>query len=129
MDELHDAVRKGKRNKAPGPDGICHEFYKKIWDIIKNELLDIINIMYLERRTSDAQKHGYIICLPKICFPAHSKNYRSLTIHNRDYKILTRIIANRLRIRMEEVLHHNQYCGRNDKTIYEAAATIRVIIA
>jgi len=29
MDELHDAVRKGKRNKAPGPDGICHEFYKK----------------------------------------------------------------------------------------------------
>ena len=29
MDELHDAVRKGKRNKAPGSDGLCHEFYKK----------------------------------------------------------------------------------------------------
>jgi len=29
MDELHDAVRKGKRNKEPGPDGICHEFYKQ----------------------------------------------------------------------------------------------------
>ena len=23
MDELHEAVRKGKRNKAPGTDGIC----------------------------------------------------------------------------------------------------------
>jgi len=30
---------------------------------------------------------------------------------------------------MEEVMHHNQYCGRNDKSIYEAVATIRDIIA
>jgi len=29
MDELHYAVRKGKSNKAPGSDCICHEFYKK----------------------------------------------------------------------------------------------------
>jgi len=97
MDELHDTVRKGKRKKDPGSDGICHEFYKKMWDMIKNELLDIINIMYLEGRTSDAQKHGYIVCLPKIGFPAHPKNYRPLTFINTVYKILTRIIANRLR--------------------------------
>jgi len=65
MDKLHEAVRKAKRNKAPGPDGICQEFYKKMWVIIKNELLDIINIMYFEGLASDAQKHGYIVCLPK----------------------------------------------------------------
>ena len=29
MEELHDAVRKAKRNKAPGPDGMCQEFYKQ----------------------------------------------------------------------------------------------------
>jgi len=98
-----------------------------MWDIIKNELLDIINIMYLEGRTSDAQKHGYILCPPKIGFPAHPKNYRLLAILNTDYKILTRIVANRLRLRMEEVLHHNQYCGRNDKTIHEAFATIVIL--
>jgi len=30
---------------------------------------------------------------------------------------------------MEEVIHHNQYCGRNGKTIYDAVATVRDIIA
>ena len=107
LDDLHDAVRKGKRKNAPGPDGICLEFYKKMWDIIKNELLDTINIMYLEGRTSDAQKQRYVSRLPKIGLPARPKNYRPLKILNTDYKILTRILANRLRLQMEEVLHHN----------------------
>ena len=59
-----------------------------MWDIIKNELLDIINVMYLEGVVSEAQKHGHIVCLPKIVFPAHPENYRPLTILSSDYKIL-----------------------------------------
>jgi hypothetical protein len=26
LDEVREAVKKGKRRKSPGPDGICHEF-------------------------------------------------------------------------------------------------------
>ena len=124
MEEVHVAVGKAKRKKAQGPDGIFHEFYIKMWGIMKNELLDIIHIMYLEGLLSEAQKHGHIVCLPKIGFPAHTENYSPLTILNTDYKILTRIIANRLRTRMKELLHSNQYCGRNDKSIY-VVATVR----
>ena len=97
---------------------------KKVGDIIKNELLDNINTVYLVGLVSEAQKHGHILCLPKRDFPVHLKNYRPLTILNTDYKILTRIIANLLRTRMDEVLHHNQYCGRNDKLIYDAVNTV-----
>jgi len=102
--------------------------FTKNWDTIENELLDIINVMYLEVLLSETQKHGHIVCLPKIGSPANPKNYRRLTIFNTDYKIFTRIIADRLRTRMEEVLHHIQYCWRNDKSIYDAVATVRDII-
>ena len=27
MEELREAVKKGKRHKSPGPDGICHDFF------------------------------------------------------------------------------------------------------
>jgi hypothetical protein len=43
MEELHEAVKKGKPNKATGEDGISKEFYKIMWDTIKNELLEVIN--------------------------------------------------------------------------------------
>jgi len=73
MEGQHRAVRKEQRNKAPVPDGICREIYKNLWNINKRELLNIINIMYLEDLVSEAQKHGHIICLPKIVFLAHLK--------------------------------------------------------
>ena len=32
MEELFEAVKQGKPNKAPGQDGICLEFIKKMWE-------------------------------------------------------------------------------------------------
>ena len=129
MDELHSAIKKGKQRKAPGPDGICHEFYKKFWDIIKHDLLDIINNMYLEGQVAEDQKHGNLVCLPKIDSPLHPGHYRPLSILNTDYKLLTQILATRLRVMSEQILHRNQYCGRNDLSIYDGIATVRDIIA
>ena len=65
MEELREAVKKGKSRKSPGPDGICHEFLTKMWDIVKNYTLDIINNMYMEGSVSDAQKHGHVYAYQK----------------------------------------------------------------
>ena len=64
MEEMRETVKKGKRHKSPGPEGICHEFSKQMWDVFKNDMLDVINNMHMEGVVSDAQKHGHIVCLP-----------------------------------------------------------------
>ena len=84
MEELREAVKKEKRRKSPGPDGICHKFLTKMWDVIKNDMLDIINNMCMEGSVSDAQKHGHIVCLPKNAATASPENYRPPTILNTD---------------------------------------------
>jgi exonuclease III len=129
MEELKETVKKGKRKKSPGPDGINHEFFIKEWDIIKEDLKDIINDMYINGSISDAQKHGHIVCLPKNTNSMSPDNFRPLTLLNTDYKILTRIIANRLKPRADNILHRNQFCGRSGHTILDAIATVRDIIA
>ena len=45
-EELHTAVHRGTGNKAPGNDGIGMEFFKKNWNIIKDEMLNMFNQMY-----------------------------------------------------------------------------------
>ena len=129
LEEVREAVKKGKRHKSPGPDGICHEFFIKKWDIVKEDLTYIINNMYMEGSVSDSQKHGHIVYLPKQATPISPENYRPLTILNTDYKLLTRIIANRLRPWMDNILHHNQFCGRTSQTIFDEIANVRDIIA
>ena len=66
MEELLVAVKEGKQHKSPGHDGICNEFFKRMWDVVKRDMLEVINHTCMEGSVSDAQKHGSIICLPKI---------------------------------------------------------------
>jgi hypothetical protein len=39
--EIHDVIMQMKTNKGPGPDRFPTEFYKKNWDILKGDLLDM----------------------------------------------------------------------------------------
>ena len=128
-DELTDAVKQGKPHKAPGRDGICLEFYKKPWETIKQGLLDVMNDMYRERQITDRQKHGIIVCIPIKAQPTRPEDYRPLTLLNTDYNLLIRIIANRLRPWLTDILHPVQHCGIPGTTVFEALATIRDAVA
>jgi hypothetical protein len=77
--ELLTAVRRGKAHNSPGQDGICREFYKMTWEIIKHDMLDVMNHMYKHGWETDAQKSGTIVCLPKKADPGGPDYYRPLT--------------------------------------------------
>jgi hypothetical protein len=96
MEELLEAVRKGKAHTSPGQNGICHEFYRMTWDIIKQGILDVMNNMYTNGSMTETQKSCTLVCLPKKNDPGGQEDYRPLTLLNADYKILTRVIANRM---------------------------------
>jgi hypothetical protein len=57
------------------------------------------------------------------------EEHRPLTLLNTDYKLVTRIIANRLKPRLQDVINRQQYSGRMGAPITQAVATLREIIA
>jgi hypothetical protein len=129
MEELRSAVRAGKNRKAPGCDGIGHEFYKLQWNTIKHELLLIIRQKKKEKLISAQQKHGMLVCLPKTTMPERPDDYRALTLLNADFKILARILAKRLSVWAPDIIHKSQQCGIAGQTILDATATMRDAIA
>jgi DNA topoisomerase IB len=48
MEELHIAVTQGKKLKAPGYDGIFHEFFQLAWETTKVDLLDVMKQMFID---------------------------------------------------------------------------------
>ena len=55
-----------------------------------------MNDMYTNGKITSQQKYGIIECIPKQENPTRPEDYRPLALLNTDYKLLTRIIANRL---------------------------------
>jgi hypothetical protein len=84
MAELQYAVQKGKSNKAPGGNGIGHDFFKTMWGTIKYERLEIVNEMYTGRMISDARKYGLIVCVPKKPRSVRPDDFQHLALLNAD---------------------------------------------
>ena len=129
MEEFFQAVKQGKRSKAPGQDGICPEFIKKTWEVTKYVLLEVMNSMYRDGIISDQQNQGILLCLPKKPDPTRLEDYRPLTLMNTDYKLFTRIIANSLRPWLSGILQPSQHCGLPGNTVFDAVATVRDAVA
>jgi hypothetical protein len=98
-------------------------------ETIKDDVLQIVNEMYNAELIMDQQKCGIIVCISKRPHPSHVENYRPLIILNTDFKLVTRIIANRLRPWMQDLLQSSHHCDIMGTFVFEAVATIRDAIA
>jgi len=58
-----------------------------------------------------------------------TEDYGPITLMNADYKLMARIIANRLRLLLAELLQPSQHCGVPVNTVFEAMAAVREAIA
>jgi hypothetical protein len=55
-------------------------------------------------------------------------DYRPLTLLNTDLKLLTRIIVNRFRPWIPDLITPDQHCGLAGMTVFDALATVRDVV-
>jgi hypothetical protein len=67
--------------------------------------------------------------LPNTDIPTTPADYKPVTLLNPDYKIVARIIVNRLRPTFSNILHTSQYFGVPGNMIFDAVASVRDVIA
>ena len=70
VEEINNALRATKKNKAPGTDGIPFEFYLKFWDVIGVHFLEMMNCVLGKRKLQPSQGRAAIRLVPKIPTPS-----------------------------------------------------------
>ena len=124
IEECGRALRLLKYNKSPGCDGFPAEFYKFFWNKINFFLITSFMWSYQNNQLSTDQKRGIITLVPKkgkdIC---SLKNWRPISLLNIDYKILTKVLAQRLQIVLKQINNPDQvgyitdqFMGENIRT-------------
>ncbi|XP_062021341.1 uncharacterized protein LOC133737882 [Rosa rugosa] len=97
MEEVKAATFQLGALKAPGPDGFPGLFYHKYWQIV-NELVSATAVDFqagMVKMRGLNQTH--IVLIPKIPNPERTSHFRSISLCNNSYKILSKLLANRLK--------------------------------
>ena len=124
LEEMKKALIKMKNNKSPGPDGICIEFYKLFWNIISDDLYEVFIAGLEDRQLAYTQYLATIVLLYKKGPRPDIRNWRPIALLNTDYKLLSKIFAERIRTVLPEIIHCDQkgcvsgrYMGENIRLI------------
>ena len=123
--ECWNVLKNIKGNKSPGYDGFTAEFYVHFWDAIKFPMLRSFQDSYSKGSLSNSQKLGMITCLPK---PGkereYMKNWRPISLLNVDYKILSGVIANRMKTFLDQLVSEHQKGFINGRYIGECTRLV-----
>ena len=125
-EELADALKNMKNSKSPGMDGFTAEFFKFFWVDPGKFIVKSVNYAYKNGSLSVTQNQGIITCIPKPNKPRHFlNNWRPISLLYVMYKLMSSVIANRLKSVLDKINSNDQkgfiserYIGENIRTIY-----------
>ncbi|KAL4332119.1 hypothetical protein GQ457_07G022500 [Hibiscus cannabinus] len=108
IEEIKEAVFNMGALKAPGPDGYPGIFYQSFWDIIQE---DVVNLVFEFFRNGSMPKDinkTNIVLIPKIKNPTKTTHFRPISLCNYSYKVISKILASRLKAFLPEIIPHAQ---------------------
>ena len=95
-EEILTVLKRLKKNKAPGLDGIPVEFYLQFWNIIGSIVQKVYQQAYNQGILPYTMRASIISLIFKKGERKMLQNYRPISLSNTDYKILAFVLNNRL---------------------------------
>ncbi|GKV25907.1 hypothetical protein SLEP1_g35285 [Rubroshorea leprosula] len=107
-EEIKNAVWDCESSKSPGPDGFNFKFVKCMWEDIKSEIASFIREFQEHGRLVRGSNASFITLIPKGENPQRIEEYRPISLIGIMYKIIEKLLANRLRKVLDKVIGEQQ---------------------
>ncbi|XP_040998143.1 uncharacterized protein LOC121244182 [Juglans microcarpa x Juglans regia] len=107
-EEVALALKQMHPSKAPGPDGMSPVFFQKYWPIIGKSVTNSVLLALNTREFPRRLNHTFITLIPKKTSPSKVANFRPISLCNVLYKLLSKVITNRLKKVLPDVISDSQ---------------------
>jgi hypothetical protein len=97
-EEIKITIFKLAKGKTCRPDGFPSEFFQNYWEIIKTDIIDLLNDFYDNKVDLWRLNKAHITLLHKTPGATRIKDFRPISVLSAISKIITKILAERLRL-------------------------------
>ncbi|XP_074328439.1 uncharacterized protein LOC141700297 [Apium graveolens] len=104
---IYNTLKKMKKNKAPGPDGLNVEFFLATWHITGPCFCDVVHAFFETSAMHHVHNSTLIALIPKTLTPTQM-NFRPISLCMVFYKCISKIIASRLKNVLPSLIDSSQ---------------------
>lgn len=103
-EEVKNALFQMHPDKAPGPDGMTPVFFQNHWHVVGNDVIKVVRQFF----TDGTGFRTNVVLLPKKKDPMKITDMRPISLCNVVSKIFTKVMANRLKVLLGNVVSDTQ---------------------
>jgi len=104
LEEISVALNQMPSLKAPGPDGFSACFYQNNWATVHPEVCSVV-LHFLNSGIMDARiNRTHIAIIPKNLSPVSVMDFRPISLCNVIYKLISKVLANRLKVVLPNII-------------------------
>lgn len=120
MAEIELALASTDKYKSPGPDGINAGVLTALWPSIKEDILQFFNDFHVSGSIPQGYNSSFIALIPKVINPSSPAHYRLISLMNALIKLLSKVLAARLKKLMAKLIAPNQSAFVKGRQITES---------
>ena len=116
-EEVLAALKQMHPTKAPSPDDMSAIFFQKYWDVVGNDVTSmVLNVLNCNKSIVEINK-TYITLVPKTKSPTKMTEYKPISLCNVVYKLISKVLANRLKVTLPQLITENQSVFLSERLI------------
>ncbi|GKA60514.1 RNA-directed DNA polymerase, eukaryota, reverse transcriptase zinc-binding domain protein, partial [Tanacetum coccineum] len=118
-EEIKKAVWDCGIDKSSGPDGFTFGSYKRFWGLIEQDVVAAVKYFFHSGRIPKGCNSSFIALIPKIPEAKMVKDFRPISLIGSLYKIIAKILANRLVNVLGDIVNEVQSAFVADRQILD----------
>ncbi|GJW75101.1 RNA-directed DNA polymerase, eukaryota, reverse transcriptase zinc-binding domain protein, partial [Tanacetum coccineum] len=128
-DEIKRAVWDCGTDKSPGPDGFTFGFYRRYWNILESDVVDVVTSFFFHQgQFPKGSNSSFIALIPKTRDANMVKDFRPISLIGSMYKIIAKILANRLVLVLGDLVNEVQSAFIADRQILDGLFILNEIV-
>ena len=107
-DEVLQVVKDLQGDKAPSPDGFTMAFFQKCWSVLEEDIMGFFEEVHSYCKFERSLNAFFIALIPKKQNATNIRDFRTISFIGSVYKLLSKVLANRLRGVLDHIILESQ---------------------
>ena len=108
LEEVVQVLKDVQGDKAPGPDGFTMAFFQTCWSVLEKDVMDFFGEVHKYCKFEKSLNTTFLSLIPKKVNATNIRDFQPISLIRSVYKLLSKVLANRLRLVLDGVISESQ---------------------